>query len=167
MDFKAGLLSAEWSDTLPEIGHCQVGGLQRTRKRQNGREALRTAACPPKQPRFHAEIDGRGDELQARIDPAAVRIVQHLDAWRERVEKCLPVNGKIFADMLEPSQKGLEPLRRQALIWRQLLSGDKEPEAYMDRGERTRFAARWRGGSGITTGVATARGCSSSPARER
>jgi hypothetical protein len=116
-----------------------VGGLQRTRKRQNGREALRTAACPPKQPRFHAEIDGRGDELQARIDPAAVRIVQHLDAWRERVEKCLPVNGKIFADMLEPSQKGLEPLRRQALIWRQLLSGDKEPEAYMDRGERTRL----------------------------
>lgn len=80
------------------------------------------------------------DELQARIDPAAVRIVQrHLDAWRERVETCLPVNGKIFADKLEPSQKGLEPLRRQALIWRQLLSGDKEPEAYMDRGERTRL----------------------------
>jgi hypothetical protein len=80
------------------------------------------------------------DELQARIDPAAVRIVQrHLDSWRERVELCLPENGKVVADTLEPSQTGLEPLRRQALIWRQLLSGDKEPEAYMDRGERTRL----------------------------
>jgi hypothetical protein len=80
------------------------------------------------------------DELQARIDPAAVRIVQrHLDAWRERVELCLPANGKIVADTLEPSIEGLEPLRRQAIIWRQLLSGDKEPEAYMGRGERTRL----------------------------
>lgn len=80
------------------------------------------------------------DELQARIDPAAVRIVQrHLDSWHARVELCLPENGKVVADALEPSQNGLEPLRRQTLIWRQLLSGDKEPEAYLGRGERTRL----------------------------
>jgi hypothetical protein len=80
------------------------------------------------------------DELQARIDPAAVRVVQrHLEEWCERVKDCLPEDGQPPAAGFEPSQKGLEPLRRQALIWRQLLSGDKEPEAYIERGERTRL----------------------------
>jgi hypothetical protein len=80
------------------------------------------------------------DELQARIDPAAVRVVQrHLDEWSERVKDCLPGDDQPPVTGFEPSQKGLEPLRRQALIWRQLLSGDKEPEAYIERGERTRL----------------------------
>ena len=80
------------------------------------------------------------DELQARIDPAAVRVVQrHLDEWCERVKERLPEDGRPPAAGFRPSREGLEPLRRQALIWRQLLSGDKEPEAYIDRGERTRL----------------------------
>jgi hypothetical protein len=80
------------------------------------------------------------DDLQARIDPAAVRVVQrHLEEWCERVAVCLPAEAEAPTAKLEPSLKGLEPLRRQTLIWRQLLSGDKEPEAYIDRGERTRL----------------------------
>jgi hypothetical protein len=79
------------------------------------------------------------DDLQARIDPAAVRVVQrHLEEWHERVEDGLPEDSQAPAGGFA-SRKGLEPLRRQALIWRQLLSGDKEPEAYIDRGERTRL----------------------------
>ena len=80
------------------------------------------------------------DELQARIDPAAVRVVQrHLDEWCNRVRDRLPEGGQPPAAGFKPSRDDLEPLRRQALIWRQLLSGDKEPEAYIDRGERTRL----------------------------
>jgi hypothetical protein len=80
------------------------------------------------------------DDLQARIDPAAVRVVQrHLEDWCERVAVCLPVGAEAPSAKLDASQQGLEPLRRQTLIWRQLLSGDKEPEAYIDRGERTRL----------------------------
>jgi hypothetical protein len=80
------------------------------------------------------------DDLQARIDPAAVRVVQrHLEEWCERVAVCLPREAETPVASLEPSLQGLEPLRRQTLIWRQLLSGDKEPEAYIDRGERTRL----------------------------
>jgi hypothetical protein len=80
------------------------------------------------------------DELQARIDPAAVRVVQrHLDEWCKRVKDRLPEDGQPPTAGFKPSREGLEPLRRQALIWRQLLSGDKEPEAYIGRGERTRL----------------------------
>lgn len=80
------------------------------------------------------------DELQARIDPAAGRVVQrHLDEWCERVKVCFPAEGEASAPSFEASHQGLEQLRRQTLIWRQLLSGDKEPEAYIDRGERTRL----------------------------
>lgn len=70
------------------------------------------------------------DDLQTRIDPAAVRIVkQHLERWQvavaERAASC-------------PTRAGLDPLDSQAVTWFQLVSGDKEPEAYIDHEDRAR-----------------------------
>ncbi len=68
------------------------------------------------------------DDLQTRIDPAAVRIVkQHLECWQvaaeERTADCT-------------TRADLDPLDSQAVTWFQLVSGDKEPEAYMDHEDR-------------------------------
>jgi hypothetical protein len=76
------------------------------------------------------------DELEARLDPAAVRIVRgHLYTWRDRVAGLVPDDPQV-ALPFTPSREALEPLRGQTLTWRQLLTGDKEPEAYIDRKER-------------------------------
>jgi hypothetical protein len=82
-----------------------------------------------------ARIKQRIDDLQARLDPAAAEVVtSHLDTWRERVLE--------VEDRLRPMRVAdgvpYEPLRRQTIIWRQLLTGDKEPEAYLDREDRAR-----------------------------
>ena len=76
------------------------------------------------------------DELEARLDPAAVRVVRgHLYTWRDRVAKLVPSqpHGRL---PFRPTREALEPLRGQTLTWRQLLTGDKEPEAYIDKKER-------------------------------
>ena len=70
------------------------------------------------------------DDLQTRIDPAAVRIVkQHLERWQdaagEREATCT-------------TRADLEPLDSQAVTWFQLVSGDKEPEAYIDHEDRVK-----------------------------
>lgn len=70
------------------------------------------------------------DDLQTRIDPAAVRIVkQHLARWQavvdERAATCI-------------TRADLEPLDSQAVTWFQLVSGDKEPEAYIDHEDRAK-----------------------------
>jgi len=70
------------------------------------------------------------DDLQTRIDPAAVRIVkQHLEHWQavvgEREATCT-------------TRADLEPLDSQAVTWFQLVSGDKEPEAYIDHEDRAK-----------------------------
>jgi hypothetical protein len=68
------------------------------------------------------------DDLQARIDPAAVRIVkQHLEYWQAAV-------GERTAECT--TRADLEPLDSQAVTWFQLVSGDKEPEAYIDHDDR-------------------------------
>jgi hypothetical protein len=70
------------------------------------------------------------DDLQARIDPAAVRIVkQHLDAWQEEVRERTPRHA---------TRAGLEPLDNQAVTWFQLVTGDKEPEAFIGHDDRAR-----------------------------
>jgi hypothetical protein len=79
------------------------------------------------------------DDLQARVDPVAIHAVSnHLDEWGERVR-----NGTIRADRgpaegltTEQSVKRLEPVERQTVIWRQMLTGDKEPEAWIGQEER-------------------------------
>ena len=70
------------------------------------------------------------DDLQTRIDPAAVRIVkQHLERWQDAV-------GEREASCATRSD--LEPLDSQVVTWFQLVSGDKEPEAYIDHEDRAR-----------------------------
>jgi len=71
------------------------------------------------------------DDLQARIDPAAVRIVkQHLEYWQaaaaDRSAAC-------------QTRADLDPLDSQSVTWFQLVAGDKEPEAYLDHEDRARL----------------------------
>jgi hypothetical protein len=77
------------------------------------------------------------DNLQTRLDPAAVHIVEsHLDTWRDRVAaRRVPASAKPPA--APDVTRAYEPVERQTIIWRQLLSGDKEPEAYIDQAKRS------------------------------
>jgi hypothetical protein len=98
------------------------------------------------------------DDLQARIDPAAVRIVkQHLERWQEAA-------GQRSAEC--ETRADLDPLDSQAVTWFQLVSGDKEPEAYIDHDDRVRvrgtmlsrtlrsYAGNWRFVAGTTLALA-------------
>jgi hypothetical protein len=97
-----------------------------------GRE-LRAVFSPERVERIRVLLD----ELEARLDPAAVRIVKrHLESWRDRVGDVVPEDGASLP--FEPTQSALDPLRSQTLTWRQLVSGDKEPEAYLDREHRAK-----------------------------
>ena len=73
------------------------------------------------------------DDLQSRLDVTAVAVVrEQLDTWCAEVEARLgstaPDSGDVRAG-----------LRRQTVIWRQLVAGDKQPEAYLGAGERARI----------------------------
>jgi hypothetical protein len=71
------------------------------------------------------------DDLQSRLNPAGVAVVRHhLDVWRDNVPARIGAGGP------PPLEKVREGLRRQTIIWRQLLAGDKEPEAYLDSDAR-------------------------------
>jgi hypothetical protein len=71
------------------------------------------------------------DDLQTRLNAAGVAVVRaQLDAWRDGVA------ARLRADGLPPEARVREGLRRQTVIWRQLLTGDKAPEAYLDRHAR-------------------------------
>ncbi len=76
------------------------------------------------------------DDLQTRVDPVAVHTVtSHLGEWGKRLHAPavrVPGTG------LEPEQAvhALEPVERQTIIWRQMLTGDKEPEAYIGHSRR-------------------------------
>ena len=71
------------------------------------------------------------DDLQSRLNPGGVAVVRaQLDAW------CEGVGERLRAGALPPVERVREGVRRQTVIWRQLLAGDKEPEAYLDRHAR-------------------------------
>ena len=75
------------------------------------------------------------DNLQSQLDPGAVAVVRdHVETWSTRVGKALPDrrSGRV------PSAHESTQLRRQTAIWRQLLTGDKEPEAFLDPPARAR-----------------------------
>lgn len=73
------------------------------------------------------------NDLESRLDSSGVTVVNdHLDAWRRTVRASLDGSRKVPA--LEKVRHGL---RRQTVIWRQLLAGDKSPEAYLDRNRRS------------------------------
>ncbi|MDX6679915.1 MAG: hypothetical protein QOE31_3967 [Solirubrobacteraceae bacterium] len=79
------------------------------------------------------------DDLQARIDPVATHAVSnHLDEWCDRVANAtLPEDRGPAAHLtLAENVKRLEPVERQTIIWRQMLTGDKEPEAWIGQAER-------------------------------
>lgn len=86
------------------------------------------------------------DDLQSRLNPGGVAVVHHhLDLWREAVPARIGESGRT------PEEHEVKcGLRRQTVIWRQLLAGDKEPVAYLNgearaelHGEVRRLA--WRG----------------------
>jgi hypothetical protein len=72
------------------------------------------------------------DDLQSRLNPSGVAIVRtQLDTWCEQVE------ARVSPARLPSSGDVREGLRRQTIIWRQLIAGDKEPEAYLNREARS------------------------------
>jgi hypothetical protein len=82
------------------------------------------------------------DDLQSRLNNrGAVAVVrQHLDEWRDGV------GGRIIdADAAPPPLGAVrDGLRRQTVIWRQLLAGDKAPEAYLDGDARAAVRGKLR-----------------------
>jgi hypothetical protein len=71
------------------------------------------------------------DDLQSRLNAGGVAVVRtQLDAWGREV----PL--RLAAGPMPPEQRVRDGVRRQTVIWRQLLAGNKEPEAYLDRGAR-------------------------------
>jgi hypothetical protein len=71
------------------------------------------------------------DDLQTRLNASGVAVVRaQLDAW------CEGVAARLRASSLPREERVREGLRRQTVIWRQLLTGDKAPEAYLDRHAR-------------------------------
>jgi hypothetical protein len=78
------------------------------------------------------------DDLQARIDPAAVRIVQqHLESWRSAVREHVADDGATRLPFAA-TRSQLQPLASQTVIWRQLVTGEKEPEGYIGRDARAK-----------------------------
>jgi hypothetical protein len=61
-------------------------------------------------------------------------VSEHLDRWADSVP------GRVARDQELPGlEKVRQGLRRQTIIWRQLLAGEKEPEAYLDREQRAQL----------------------------
>jgi hypothetical protein len=72
------------------------------------------------------------DDLQSRLNASSVAVVRaQLDTW-----SC-EVPPRLAAGHVPAVQEVRDGLRRQTIIWRQLLTGDKEPEAYLDRNARS------------------------------
>lgn len=71
------------------------------------------------------------DDLQTRLNASGVAVVRaQLDAWG----KAVPVRLRAGELPSEPTVR--DGVRRQTVIWRQLLAGAKAPEAYLDRQAR-------------------------------
>jgi hypothetical protein len=61
-------------------------------------------------------------------------VSEHLDRWADSVP------GRVARDQELPGlEKVRQGLRRQTIIWRQLLAGEKEAEAYLDREQRAQL----------------------------
>jgi hypothetical protein len=80
------------------------------------------------------------DDLQSRLNPSGVTVVRHhLDVWRDSVPARIRERGGP-----PPSENVRDGLRRQTVIWRQLIAGDKEPEAYLDSDARAELRGELR-----------------------
>jgi hypothetical protein len=77
------------------------------------------------------------DDLQTRLDPSAVTVVRdNLEIWRKRVTE------RVGKGELPAVDKPWREVRSQTLAWRQLLTGDKEPEAYLPAKERAKVRSQ-------------------------
>ena len=71
------------------------------------------------------------DDLQSQLNQRGALVVRHqLALWRDEVPRRIEAAGP------PPQEKVRAGLRRQTIIWRQLIAGDKEPEAYLDSAAR-------------------------------
>lgn len=71
------------------------------------------------------------DDLHCRLNPIAATVVrEQLDVW------CDDVPARLDAGDVPDTTTFREPLRRQTVIWRQLVAGDKDPEAYLGDAQR-------------------------------
>jgi hypothetical protein len=92
-------------------------------------EELRTVFDPIRVARIKLLLD----DLQARIDPVAVHAVSnHLDTWSHAVGD----EARIASVTPEQFAARLPAVERQTVIWRQILTGDKEPEAWISHAKR-------------------------------
>jgi hypothetical protein len=79
------------------------------------------------------------DDLHCRLNSTAATVVrEQLDAW------CAEVPARLDAGEVPDGRKFHEPLRRQTVIWRQLVAGDKDPEAYLGDAQRANVRDRLR-----------------------
>ena len=79
------------------------------------------------------------DDLQSRLNAGGVTVVrEQLDTWAREVPLRIEAGG------VPPVERVRDALRRQTVIWRQLVGGDKEPEAYLDRGARAELRGELR-----------------------
>jgi hypothetical protein len=88
------------------------------------------------------------DDLQSRLDQTAVAVVhEQLDAWRREVCTRLDpkaVDRRLRDDELPGEDFVREHLRKQTVIWRQLIAGDKRAEAYLGAAQRAAVRDRLR-----------------------
>jgi hypothetical protein len=85
------------------------------------------------------------DDLESRRSSAGVAVVKdHLDAWGERVREHIDAAGGAQHLRVPDREDARTGLRRQTVIWRQLITGDKEPEAYLDSDARADLRGRLR-----------------------
>ena len=86
------------------------------------------------------------DDLQSQLNPGGVAVVRHhLDTWRDKVPARIRESGGP-----PPFENVSRGLRRQTIIWRQLLAGAEEPVAYLNSDARAELHADvrklvWRG----------------------
>jgi hypothetical protein len=86
------------------------------------------------------------DDLETRLDSRGVAIVRaHLDTWSRELPR------RLAAKEAPPLRRVRDGLRRQTVIWRQLIAGDKAPEADLDSHARSevRLELRRRGDEGV------------------
>jgi len=111
-----------------ELGNGMSDTYSRIRRAYQGSSEERTIAWMDAfAPDRIARLKKLLDDLQSRLNAAGVAVVRrHLDEW------CQGVADRIEAAGGPPPLTAIrDGLRRQTVIWRQLIAGDKEPEAYL------------------------------------
>jgi hypothetical protein len=79
------------------------------------------------------------DDLHSRLDPTAASVVrEQLDEWAEAVET------RVRSGNVPSKEQVVDGLRRQTVIWRQLVARDKEPDAYLGDTQRAHVRDRLR-----------------------